>query len=417
MDSNTKPPQPADFEVLDRDDPLRAFRQRFALPPNRIYLNGNSLGPPPRDAAPGLADLIEREWGQDLVQGWNVHGWVDLPQRLGDKIGRLIGALPGETIVADSTSVNLFKVLAMALQLRPQRRVILTERGNFPADLYIAGGLVELLGGRHELKLLEAEEVEAAIDPRVAVVMLSHVDYRNGRMHHLRRLTAAAHAAGALVVWDLAHSAGAVPLALAQDQADFAVGCGYKFLNGGPGAPAFLYIASRHQAEVRSPLSGWFGHLRPFAFETAYAPAEGIARALAGTPSIVAMTALEVGVDLMLEADLAQLRAKSLLQAELLIGLHDRHLSAHGFELISPRQGAQRGSQVCLRHEHGFPIMRALHRHGVIGDFRAPDVLRFGLCPLYLGYAEIRDAVETLLRIMQSGEWRQAQYQQATRVT
>ncbi|MFI4980917.1 MAG: kynureninase, partial [Nevskiales bacterium] len=406
-----------DFEALDRADPLRPFRQRFALPEGLIYLNGNSLGALPRDTSARLARLVEQEWGQDLVRGWNTHGWVDLPQRLGEKIGRLVGALPGETIVADSTSVNLFKVLAMALQLRPERRVILTERGNFPADLYIAEGLVELLGGRHELRLVDADKVEAAIDDSVAVVMLTHVNYRTGLMYDLADITAKAHAAGALTVWDLAHSAGAVPVALTADGADFAVGCGYKFLNGGPGAPAFLYVASRHQDQVRTPLSGWFGHLRPFNFETTYAPAQGVTRALAGTPSIVAMTALEVGVDLMLEADMAQLRAKSLRQSELFMALFEQRLGDYGFELVSPRDGAVRGSQVCLGHPQGWPIMRALHQRGVIGDFRAPDVLRFGFCPLYVGYAEVWDAMDALADIMRSGEWRRAEYQQAVKVT
>jgi len=403
--------------ALDHSDPLRPFRARFSLPPGLIYLNGNSLGALPRDTAARVAALIEREWGQDLVRGWNAHGWVDLPQRLGEQIGRLIGAQPGETIVADSTSVNLFKVLAMALQLRPQRRVILSERDNFPADLYIAEGLIELLGAKHELRLVETAELDAAIDDSVAVLMLSHVNYRNGAMHGMRRITRQAQAAGALTLWDLAHSAGAVPLAVAEDAADFAVGCGYKFLNGGPGAPAFLYIAQRHQAQVRSPLSGWFGHLRPFGFETGYVPAAGVSRALAGTPPIVAMTALQVGVELMLEADLAQLRAKSLRQSELFIALFDRYLSTHGFALLSPRDGSQRGSQISIGHPQGWPIMSALHRHGVIGDFRAPDVLRFGVCPLYLGYTEIWDAVAALAGIMQSGEWRRAEYQQPAKVT
>jgi kynureninase len=409
--------QRLDCVALDAADPLGAFRARFALPPGLIYLNGNSLGPLPIDTAPRLAALVEREWGQDLVRGWNVHGWVDLPQRLGERIGRLIGAAPGETIVADSTSVNLFKVLAMALRLRPDRRVILTERSNFPADLYIAEGLADWLGAGHELRLVESSEVADAIDRYTAVVTLSHVNYRDGRMHDLRRITERAHTAGALTAWDLAHSAGAVPLQLAADGADFAVGCGYKFLNGGPGAPAFLYVAGRHQEQVRSPLSGWFGHLRPFSFEPGYLPAAGVSRALAGTPPILGMTALQVGVDLMLEAEPAQLRVKSQAQAELFITLYDRYLAQHGFDLITPRQAAQRGSQICITHPEGWPIMSALHRRGVIGDFRAPDVLRFGLCPLYLGYAEVWDAVAALKEIMRSEEWRRPEYQQAVKVT
>lgn len=405
------------FEALDREDPLRRFRERFDLPEGVIYLDGNSLGAMPRQAAQRVNQAVTYEWGRGLVRSWNQHGWVDLPQRLGEKIGRLIGARPGETLVADSTSVNLFKLLAMALRLRPDRRVILSESANFPTDLYIAEGLVDLLGGRHELKLAAAEAMEDAINEEVAVVMLSHINYRTGRMYDLPRLTARAHAAGALMLWDLAHSAGAVPLDLAAAGADLAVGCGYKYLNGGPGAPAFLYIAQRLHDRVSTPLSGWFGHARPFDFVPHYAPAQGIARALAGTPPILSMAALEVGVDLMLEAPMAQIRAKSLRQSELFAALIEQELEGCGFEVVSPREAAQRGSQACIRHAQAWPIMQALIGHGVIGDFRAPDILRFGFTPLYLGYRELWDAVAVLKEIMITGAWKQPQFQARVKVT
>ena len=410
-----------DFERLDAADPLHGFREHFSLPPDLIYLDGNSLGALPAHTAARLAQVATAEWGEGLVGSWNSAGWIEAPLRVGDKIGRLIGALPGETAVADSTSVNLYKLLAMALALRPQRRVIVSEADNFPTDLYIAQGLLQQLGRDHELRLLPAgagaEAFEQALDGDAAVLMLSHVNYRSGAMHPLRRLTARAHAAGALSLWDLAHSAGAVPLALAEDGADFAVGCGYKFLNGGPGAPAFLYIARRWQDQVHTPLSGWFGHARQFAFEPDYAPAAGIARSLCGTPPILSLAALEAGVDLMGEAPMALLREKSIALTQGLIELAEQRLSGHGFSLASPREAAQRGSQVCLRHAQAWPICRALAAHGVIGDFRAPDILRFGFAPLYNRHCDAWDAIERLHAIMVSGEWREARYAERAAVT
>ena len=410
-----------DFERLDAADPLRAFRARFSLPQDLIYLDGNSLGALPAYTPARLAEVAAAEWGQGLVGSWNSAGWIEAPLRVGDKIGRLIGALPGETAVADSTSVNLYKLLAMALALRPERRLILSEADNFPTDLYIAQGLLQQLGRGHQLRLLPAgagaEEYEQALDREVAVLMLSHVNYRSGAMHPLRRLTARAHAAGALSLWDLAHSAGAVPLALADDGADFAVGCGYKFLNGGPGAPAFLYIAQRWQDQVSSPLSGWFGHARQFAFEPDYAPASGIARSLCGTPPILSLAALEAGVDLMSEAPMALVREKSIALTQGLIELAEQRLAGHGFSLASPRDPTQRGSQACLRHEQAWPICRALAMHGVVGDFRAPDILRFGFAPLYNRYCDAWDAIERLRAIMASGEWREPRYAEHAAVT
>lgn len=407
--------------ALDAADPLAAFRDRFRIPEGLIYLDGNSLGVLPVATPARLAAAVEQEWGEGLISSWNLAGWVDAPQRIGDKIAPLLGAAPGQVMVCDSTSVNLYKTLSMALSLRPERRVIVSEAGNFPTDLYIAEGLIAQLGGRHELRLLPAgtgaAEVEAALGDDVAVLMLSHVNYRSGAMHDLARLTAAAHRAGALALWDLAHSAGAVPLALDADGADFAVGCGYKYLNGGPGAPAFLYVARRWQGRALSPLSGWFGHARPFAFEPGYAPAPDIAQMLCGTPPILSLLALETGVEQFAGVDLGALRAKSVALCELFIELVELRLTGEGFALASPREAARRGSQVCWRHESAWPVCQALIARGVIGDFRAPDVVRFGFTPLYLRYVDVWEAVEQMAQVMRNGEWREDRFQRRGKVT
>lgn len=405
------------FRTLDAADPLRHFRARFSLPDDVVYLDGNSLGVLPAQTPARLQQLMEMEWGSGLVRSWNAAGWVDLPQRLGDKIGQLIGAAPGQTVAADSTSVNLYKALAMALRLRPDRRVIVCEDGDFPTDQYIAQGLVAQLGGGHELRRVPATHIADALDADCALLMLSHVNYRTGELHDMAALTARAQAVGALTLWDLAHSAGALPVELDAVQADFAVGCGYKYLNGGPGAPAFLYVAQRWQAQVQSPLSGWFGHARPFAFEPDYAPASGITRTLTGTPPILSMAALEVGVDLMLEAPLAAIREKSLRLTADFIALADQQLAAHGITVASPREALRRGSQVCLRHSQAWPIMQALIARGVIGDFRAPDLLRFGFTPLYTTHAEVWAAVQALLQLMETGAWDQPQFHARKAVT
>jgi kynureninase len=407
----------ADLEALDRDDPLRAFRDRFALPEGTIYLDGNSLGAMPKSAAARIRDVVETEWGRDLIRSWNIHGWIDLQAKIGAKIGRLIGAEEGETIVADSTSVNLFKVLSAALELNPQRRVIVSERENFPTDLYVAEGLIRQLGNRHTLKLAEAGEFPDAIGDDAAAVLLTHVSYRTGRMYDMAKITAAAQAKGALMVWDLAHSAGAMPIDLAGVHADFAVGCGYKFLNGGPGAPAFLYIAKRHQHRASPVLSGWFGHAAPFAFEGSFRPAEGIARGAVGTPPVLSLAALETGVDVMLEASLEKIREKSLRQAGIFAALMDQELKGHGFHLASPANPALGGSQICFAHAKGWPIMQCLIAHNVIGDFRAPDIVRFGFTPLYLGYAELWDAVAILRRIMDGRLWDRPEFHRQAKVT
>ncbi len=405
----------AECEALDRDDTLAPFRGEFILPEGVIYLDGNSLGALPR-ATPGrLVAVVEREWGQGLIRSWNDAGWIGLPERVGDKIAQLLGAPPGTVIAADSTSVNVFKLLAAALGLRPGRRVILSEAGNFPTDLYIAEGLIALLGGGHELRTVPVEGIAAALGPDVAVVLLTHVDYRTGRMHDMAALTAAAHHAGALVLWDLAHSAGAVPVDLAGADADFAVGCGYKFLNGGPGAPAFLYVAERLQAQVRYPLTGWLGHADPFGFHPTYAPAPGVARAVVGTPSVLAMAALEVGVDIALRAPMAQLRAKSLQQSELLIALASQACPDLG--LATPRDPALRGSQVSFRHPDAYAVMQALIARGVIGDVRTPDILRFGLTPLTLRYVDLWDAMAVLREVLVKEIWREPRFQTRQKVT
>ncbi len=380
-----------DLAALDAADPLARFRDLFDLPDGVIYLDGNSLGPLPKATPAWLAEVVGREWGSDLIRSWESNGWMTLPLSVGAKIGRLIGAEPASTVACDSTSVNLFKAIAMALSLRPDRRVILTEPGNFPTDLYMADGLAALLGRGHEIRLAEPDGIEAGLDEHVAAVMLTHVNYRSGRMHDMAGITAAAHASGALMIWDLAHSAGAVPLDIAGCAADFAVGCGYKFLNGGPGAPAFLYVAPRHQ-EAPMPLTGWMGHADPFAFAPDFRPAKGIARALVGTPPILSLAALEVGVDIALAADMAEVRAKSVRMAEVLMNLAE----ASGFRVVTPRDPARRGSQVCLSHPRAGAIMRALIAGGVIGDYRPPDVLRFGITPLTLLYAELGEVARAL---------------------
>jgi kynureninase len=407
----------ADFEALDAGDPLATWRERFALPEGVIYLDGNSLGALPRATAAVLDDVVGRQWGQDLITSWNRHGWVDLPQRLGGKIARLIGAKAHEVVVCDSISVNLFKLVAAALQLRPERRVVLTERSNFPTDLYVTQGLCTLLGDRAELRAVAPAELEAALDDGTALLLLTHVDYRSGRMQDLARLTAAAHERGALALWDLAHSAGAVPVDLNAAGADLAVGCGYKYLNGGPGAPAFLFVAERWQEQARQPLTGWFGHRQPFAFAPDYEAAPGIARFLAGTPPILGLKALEVGVDLLLEVDGAALRAKSVRLGDLLIRLIEESCAGSGFTLASPRAAAMRGSQVAFRHDEGYPIMQALIANGVIGDFRAPDLLRFGLAPLYVRFLDLFDAAARLRRIMTERAWDRAEFKQRAAVT
>ncbi|NKF22619.1 kynureninase [Solimonas marina] len=408
---------PDAFTTLDQKDPLRAFRQYFDLPADVVYLDGNSLGALPKATPARVREVVEEEWGQQLIRSWNTRGWIDLQRRIGDKIGRIIGAEPGETLVADSTSVNLFKLLAGAVKLRPGRTRIISEIGNFPTDLYIAQGLAALLGDGIEVIAVKPEDVESVLDERVAVLMLTHVNYGTGAMYDMAQITERAHDVGALMLWDLAHSAGAVPVELNAAGADLAVGCGYKYLNGGPGAPAFLYVAERHQAQLQPAISGWFGHAAPFAFEGDYRPAGDIMRLAVGTPPVISLAALEIGVDLMLDAPISAIRDKSIRQTELFIELVDQEIPELRGSLASPSDPLRRGSQVCLRHPDAWPIMQALIARGVIGDFRAPDILRFGFTPLYVGYADIWKAVRILRHIMVTGEWRQDAYQAKSKVT
>lgn len=408
-----------DIGALDAGDPLAPFRARFELPPDVVYLDGNSLGALPVVTAARLQRAVSEEWGRDLIRSWNAADWIGLPSRVGDKIGRLIGAAPGETVVADSTSVNLFKVLAAALGLRAGRHRIVSQRDNFPTDLYMAQGLAAFLGQGHELVLLpddpDAAAIEAALDGDTAVLMLTHVNYRTGRIHDMMRLSAAAHRAGALALWDLAHSAGALPVELNHAGADFAVGCGYKYLNGGPGAPAFLWVAQRHQTAFAQPLSGWMGHAAPFAFDATYRPAEGIARYLCGTPPVLGATALECGVDLMLEAEMSSVREKSIALTSLFIERVEARCP--GLELVSPRDAAKRGSQVSFRHPHGYALMQALISRGVIGDFRAPDIVRFGFAPLYVSYRDLAVAVDVMAELLATGGWDRPEFHARAAVT
>jgi kynureninase len=405
------------LEALDAADPLAGFRELFALPEGVIYLDGNSLGPLPRATPARLAETVTRDWGCGLIRSWNEAGWVDLPRRVGDKIARLVGAPPGSVVAGDSTSVNVFKALAAALALRPDRRVIVSEAGNFPTDLYIAQGLAALLERGHELRLVPPEELPGALRPDVAALLLTQVDYRTGALHDMAAVTRAAHQVGAVTVWDLAHSAGALPVDLDGAEADFAIGCGYKFLNGGPGAPAFFYAAPRLHAQMRLPLSGWFGHAAPFAFETGYRAGAGIAQAMVGTPPILGLVALEQGVDIALRAPLATVRQKSLQMVRDFAALVAQECGAFGFRLVSCTDPASGGSQVSLAHPEGYAIMQALIARGVIGDFRAPDILRFGMTPLYVRHADLWDAVAVLREIMQTRCWDTPEFRTRRAVT
>jgi kynureninase len=407
---------PPDILAADLNDPLASFRSRFSLPSGVIYLDGNSLGALPV-ATPGrLARAAEQEWGESLISSWNVHDWIGAPRRVGDKIARLVGAAVGEVIVADSTSVNLFKLLAAAIRHQVGRHVILSEPGNFPTDLYVAQGLAGLAPDCR-LKTVPAEEIVAAIDDDTAVVMLTHVHYKTGRKLDMAAITAAAHAKGALVLWDLSHSVGAVEVALNRCGADLAVGCGYKYLNGGPGAPAFLYVAERLQGALASPLSGWMGHAQPFAFDDDYRPAPGIDRFACGTPPMLSLLALEEGVDLMLEADPALIAAKAQALSELFLEAVLSRCSGLGLTLASPRAFADRGSHVSFAFSDAYALCRALIDRGVIGDFRAPDVVRFGFTPLYIRFVDVWAAAETIADVLASRAWDRPDYRLKARVT
>jgi kynureninase len=409
--------QRADLAARDAIDALAPAREAFALPPGVIYLDGNSLGALPRATAGRLADVAERQWGVDLIRGWNTHDWIGAPARIGGKIAPLIGAAPDEVIVADSTSVNLFKLVCGALSLRPGRRTILTEPGNFPTDLYILQGLAALLGDRVRLQTVPREALPAAIDDDTAAVVLTHVHYKTALRWPMADIGALARERGALTVWDLSHSAGALAIDLNASGADLALGCGYKYLNGGPGAPSFVFVARRWQAAIASPLSGWLGHADPFDFSDDYRPAPGIRRQLCGTPGVLGLAALESGLDLFQDLDMAAVEAKGLALGDVFIRLVEERCGFAGLTLASPREASARGSHVSFSHPEGYPIMRALIDRGVIGDFRAPDILRFGLTPLYLRFVDIWDAVETLRDVLASGAWRDPRHAVRAAVT
>ena len=403
-----------DATKLDAADPLASARARFELPDGVIYLDGNSLGALPAAAAEALATTAERQWGEDLIASWNKHGWIDWPTRIAAKLAPIVGAKPSELLIADSTSVCLFKLLAAALRARPGKRTVLTQRGNFPTDRYVAQGLAEMLG--LTLTAVPAEDVLAAIDGDTAVVTLTQVDYRSAAIHDMRAINDAAHAAGALTVWDLSHSAGAIELDLTGARSDLAVGCGYKYLNGGPGAPAFLYVAQALQGELRSPLQGWMGHAQPFAFDDDYRAAPGIRSFLTGTPSILALAALDAGLDTFDGIALRDLEAKSRALSQLFV---DEVEARCGREvtLASPRDPAKRASHVVFAHEQGYAVMQALIDRGVIGDFRAPDLMRFGFTPLYTRFEAVVRAAEILGDILTARAWDDPRFLERKKVT
>ena len=394
---------------------FNATRSRFDLPEDLVYLDGNSLGPVPRDAAAAVARVVTDEWGELLVRGWNDADWMGSSTRIGDRIGRLIGAPEGTVIVGDTLSLKVYQALAAALALRPGRNVVVSDSGNFPSDLYMADGLFRTMGGAHELRIVDPDAVADAIDESVAVVLLTEVDYRTGRRHDMAALTAAAHAAGALTVWDLAHSAGALDVDLAGCDADFAVGCTYKYLNGGPGSPGFIFVSESLIEEVRPALSGWLGHEAPFAFDLDFRPDPGIGRMRVGTPPVLALAALDVALDAWEGVDMADVRARSIELSERLIA--GVEASCPTLDLASPRNPDNRGSQVAFRHPEGYAVMQALIARGVIGDFRAPDLIRFGITPLYLDEADIDRAVEILIEIMATDAWDTPEYRMRKAVT
>lgn len=400
-----------DALALDRADPLAPLRDQFALPADTLYFDGNSLGVAPKAAAARAQAVIGTEWSRDLIRSWNGAGWFAMPRRLGNQLAPLIGAGADEVVVTDTISVNLFKTLSAALRVQaardPRRRVIVSERSNFPSDLYIAHGLIAQLDRGYTLRLIDdPAELPDALGDDTAVVMLTHVNYRTGYMHDLPAITALSHARGALMLCDLAHSAGAVPVDLNAAGADYAVGCTYKYLNGGPGSPAFIWVPQRHQADFEQPLSGWWSHRAPFEMSPDYRPDPGIGRFLCGTQGIVSMALVECGLDVFAQTDMHALRAKSLALTDAFIELVERRCAGLGLTLVTPRDHARRGSHVSVAHAHGYEIMQALIERGVIGDYREPSVLRFGFTPLYLRYVDVWDAVETLRDVLAGEHWR-----------
>ncbi len=392
-----------DCLARDAADTLAPLREQFDLPAGVIYLDGNSLGARPKAALTRATEVIAKEWGKDLITSWNSAGWFEMPKRLGDKLAPLIGAKAGEVVVTDTTSINLFKALAAAVhaQAHTGRKVIITERSNFPTDIYMAQGLTSWLERGYEVRLVDSpDQLPAAITAETAVVMLTHVNYRTGYQHDMAATSALAHQHGALIVWDLAHSAGAVPLDLHADGADFAVGCTYKYLNGGPGSPAFIWVPQRKQDQFSHPLSGWWGHANPFAMAPDFAPTKGIGRALCGTQPVTSLAMVECGLDVFAQTSMDAVRAKSLALTDLFIALVEQRCANHPLGLVTPREHARRGSQVSFTHPYGYAVMQALIARGVIGDYREPEIMRFGFTPLYTSFADVWDAVEVLKQIL-----------------
>ncbi len=411
-------PDLAAVEAMDEADPLRVFRSRFALPAGVIYLDGNSLGAASHEVFAEVRQAAMEEWGNGLIRSWNSAGWFHLPLELGDRIGRLIGAAEGQTIVTDSTSINIYKTLHAAFAMRPGRNVIVAEGDSFPTDLYMAEGVASTRPGlKVRLEGRDAGTIEELIDENVAVVLINHVNYKSGELRDMAALTKRIQAAGALVIWDLCHSAGALPVDLDGAGADFAVGCTYKYLNGGPGAPAFIYAAKRHHASIVQPLSGWWSHARPFAFEQSFDGDAGIKRFLCGTQPILSLRALKGALSIWDEVDMNALRQKSVALTDLFIRLVEAKCGQYGVELETTRDGEKRGSQVSFIHGNAYEVMQALIERGVIGDFRAPSTLRFGFTPLYVGYRDVWRAVTVLEDILSSGSWREARFAVRTAVT
>jgi kynureninase len=411
------PPPP---EILARDaaDPLAAVRERFHLPDGLIYLDGNSLGPAPVAVFSELQRAIADEWAVDLIASWNTAGWFALPRTLGARLAPLIGAGDDEVLVCDTVSINLYKCLHAALALQPDRHVLVAEQAGFPTDLYIASGVAAARPGLvTRLQGRDGETLEELIDGDTAVVLVNQVDYRTGALRDMAALTECAHAAGAVILWDLCHSAGIMPIALSDCSADFAVGCTYKYLNGGPGAPGFLYAARAHHGDLVQPLTGWWSHAEPFAFASGYTPAAGIAAMLTGTQPILSMRALVAALDAFEGVDLAVVRQKSMALTDLFVALVEERCAGHGLKLAAPRDAEQRGSQVSFRHAKGYAIVRAMIDRGVVGDFRAPDILRFGFAPLYIGFADVWNAVEVMRKVMETGAWETPAYANRPAVT
>ena len=402
-------------EGLDRADPLAEKRRLFHLPEGLIYLDGNSLGPRPEGVAARLAAVVEDEWGEGLIGSWNAAKWIELPQSVGAKLAPIIGARPGEVIACDSTSVNLFKVLMAALTINKGRKKIVTEAGNFPTDNYIIRSVASLAG--LECLAPPADRILEVVDAHTACLVLTHVNYRTGEFYDLEAITRKAHDKGALVIWDLSHSAGAMPLDLDRAGVDFAVGCGYKFLNGGPGAPAYLFVAEALQDKVQPVLSGWMGHARPFDFAADYEPATGIDRNLCGTPGILGMAALDAALDAFADVDLEEVRRKSMQLGDLLVDLVEDQCAEFGFNVISPHDAMMRASQVSIAHPQGYAIMQALISKGVVGDYRDPEIMRFGITPLYLRFVDIWHAVQQLHKIMEAETWRRPEFSERQLVT